>query len=389
MNRLQELLSKVEELEPRLRENAAAAEAEHKLPRATVDAVREVGLFRIWVPEKLGGWEADPATACRTFEAVARIDSAAGWLVQMSNTIGAFGLFFGDQAVEEMYGGDTIFADALHPQGSAVPVPGGFELSGQFPFASACHHADWFFALAQVVDGDAPKLVNGQPDTRLMALPMSDAEIVDNWDTLGMRGTGSHDVKAEAVFVPEHRAPTFGPITQARNNTWPAAVSNLTIWPGVASIGVVALGIADAALEEFIALTRAKTPAYQSQALSTQSLAHYRLGEAKAVLGAARANTYETLDRAWSWATAGNLISTEQKCDMQLAGTYAARASRDAVELVAASAGTSAVRESSRFTRLLRDLNTITRHAYVSTDRYEDVGALTVGQPARWPFMAF
>ncbi len=330
-----------------------------------------------------------PATACRTFEAVARIDSATGWLVQMSNTIGAFGLFFGDQAIEEMYGGDTIFADALHPQGTAVPVTGGFELSGQFPFASACHHADWFLALAQVMDGDAPKLVNGQPETRLMALPMSDAEIVDNWDTLGMRGTGSHDVKAEGVFVPEHRAPTFVPTSQAKNNTWPAPVSNLTIWPGVASIGVVALGIADAALEEFIALSRAKTPAYQSQILNTQSLAHYRLGEAKAVLGAARANTYETLDRVWSWAVAGNFISTEQKCDMQLAGTYAARASRDAVEMVAPSAGTSVVRESSRLTRLLRDLNTITRHAYVSTDRYEDVGALTVGQPTRWPFFAF
>ncbi len=344
MTRLQELLSKVKELEPHLRKHAAVAEAEHKLPKATVDAVREAGLFRIWVPEKLGGWEVDPATACRTFEAVARIDSAAGWLVQMSNTIGAFGLFFGDQAIEEMYGGDTIFADALHPHGRAVPVAGGFELTGQFPFASACHHADWFFALARVMDGDSPRSSNGQPETRLMALPMSDAEIVDNWDTLGMRGTGSHDVKAEKVFVPEHRAPTFEPITQAKNNTWPAAVSNLTIWPGVASVGVVALGIADAALEEFIALTRAKTPAYQSQTLNTQSLAHYRLGEAKAVLGAARANMYENLDRAWSWATAGNFISTEQKCDMQLAVTYASSSSRDAVELVAASAGKSAVR---------------------------------------------
>ena len=389
MSSLQELLSKVEELEPRIREHAAEAEAEHRLPNVTVDAVREAGLFRIWVPEKLGGWEVDPATACRTFEAVARIDSAAGWLVQMSNTIGAMGFFFGDQAIEEMYGGDTIFADAFHPQGTAVPVAGGFELSGQFPFASACHHADWFFALARVMDGDVPRSMNGQPETRLMSLPMSDAQIVDNWDTLGMRGTGSHDDKAEGVFVPEHRAPTFGPTVHAKNNAWPAPISNLTIWPGIASVGVVALGIADAALEEFIALTRAKTPAYQSEALNTQSLAHYRLGEARAVLAAARAHVYETLDRAWSSARAGDSISTELKCELQLAGTYAARASRDAIELVAASAGTSSVRESSPLTRQLRDLNTITRHAYVSTDRYEDVGALTVGQPARWPFMAF
>ena len=64
------------------------------------------------------------------------------------------------------------------------------------------------------MDGDAPRVVNGQPEMRLMSLLMSDPEIVDNWDTLGMRGTGSHDVKAERVFVPEHRAPMFGPTTR-------------------------------------------------------------------------------------------------------------------------------------------------------------------------------
>ena len=68
-----------------------------------------------------------------TFEEIARIDSATGWLVQMSNAIGALGLFFGDQAVEEMYAGDTIFADALHPQGTAVSVEGGYELNRSVP----------------------------------------------------------------------------------------------------------------------------------------------------------------------------------------------------------------------------------------------------------------
>ncbi len=389
MKTLEDLLQKVKELEPLIREHAAEAEANHRLPKVTVEAIRKAGLFRIWVPETLEGWEVDPVTACRTFEEIARIDSATGWLVQMSNAIGALGLFFGDQAVEEMYGGDTIFADALHPQGTAITVEGGVELTGQFPFASACHHADWFLALAKVMDGNEPRLADGVPETRMMSLPMSDAEVVDNWDTLGMRGTGSHDVKVQGAFIPEHRAPAFEPVSEARSRAWSPAMSNLTIWHITVSVGTIPLGIAGAALDEFIALTKSKMPAYRPDALNTQALAHYRLGEAKAILGAARAHMYEILERVWDSAKAGNLITTEQKCDMQLAATHAARAACQAIQLVAASAGTSAVRESSRLTRHLRDLNTLTQHAYVSSDRYEDVGALTVGQPHRWPFFAF
>jgi alkylation response protein AidB-like acyl-CoA dehydrogenase len=91
----------------------------------------------------------------------------------------------------------------------------------------------------------------------------------------------------------------------------------------------------------------------------------------------------------WETAKAGTYITVEQKCDLQLAGSFAARAARDAVELIAASAGANAFRHSSTLTRHLRDLRTITQHAYISTDRYEDVGAIMVGQTQKWPFLFF
>ncbi len=344
----------------------------------------------MWVPEKLGGWDIDPVTACRIFEDIARIDSAAAWLVQMSNAVGALGRFFSDRAVEDMLaGGDSIMADAFQPPGNAVPVDGGYKLTGQFPFASNCQHADWFIALGLIMDGDQPRMADGQAVVHMLAFPMSDAEVVDNWDTLGMRGTGSHDVKVQNLFVPEHRAPPLVPIVEAANKAWSAAANNLTIWHVIASIGMTPLGIAHAAIDEFTEIARAKTAAYQTQTVSTQMLAHYRLGEAKVILSAARANMYETLSRVWESAKAGNFISVEQKCDMQLAGSYAARAACDAVELIAASTGANAIRQSSRFNRHLRDLRTITQHAYVSTDRYEDVGAMAVGQTQKWGFLFF
>jgi hypothetical protein len=114
MKSYDELSAIVKSIEPVLRENAAEAEAKCDLPKAAVDTVRKSGLLKLWVPESLGGWQVDPVTSFRIFEDVSAIDSAAGWLVQMSASISGLGLFLGDRAVEEMYkGGNNIFADAF------------------------------------------------------------------------------------------------------------------------------------------------------------------------------------------------------------------------------------------------------------------------------------
>lgn len=390
MKSYDELSAIVKSIEPVLRENAAEAEAKCSLPKVVVDAVRKAGLFKLWVPESLGGWQVDPITAFRVFEDISAIDSAAGWLVLMNANTGGLGVFLGDRAVEEMYtGGNNLFAAANSPPGQSVPVDGGYTLTGQFPFASNCKHADWFMALGVVMEGNEPKTVEGAPVVKIHAFPMKDAQIVEHWDTLGMRGTGSHDVKATKLFVPEHRTANMAPVTKAANTFWASSFANMTVWHLVAGQGMISLGIARAAMDDFIAMAKAKTPAYQTATVHTQTLAHYRLGQAKAILSGARAHTYETMSRVWASANAGQFLTMDQKADLQLAGTYAVRASCDAIELLAASAGGNAIRQSERFNRHLRDLRTLTQHAYTSADRYEDVGAIALGQPHRWGFLNF
>jgi alkylation response protein AidB-like acyl-CoA dehydrogenase len=103
------------------------------------------------VPESLGGWQVDPVTSFRVFEDISAIDSAAGWLVSMSAAVSGLGLFLGDRAVEEMcQGGNNVFANAFSPRCHSVAAGGGYRLTGQFPFASNCKHADWFMALGSV-----------------------------------------------------------------------------------------------------------------------------------------------------------------------------------------------------------------------------------------------
>jgi indole-3-acetate monooxygenase len=236
MKSYDELSAIVKSIEPVLRENAAEAEAKCDLPRAAVDAVRKAGLFKLWVPESLGGWQVNPVTSFRVFEDISAIDSAAGWLVEMSAGISGLGLFLGDRAVEEMYkGGNNIFADAFSPPGQSVPANGGYKLTGQFPFASNCKHADWFMALGVVMAGNEPKTVDGMPVVKIHAFPMKEALIVENWDTLGMRGTGSHDVKATKLFVREHRTADMAPVTKAANKFWASSFTNMTVWHIVAA----------------------------------------------------------------------------------------------------------------------------------------------------------
>ena len=231
MKTFEELKAIVDALEPQLRETALQAEAECNVPSETIAAIKDTGLFRLWAPAKVGGWEVDPVTACRIFEEISYIYGAAGWVVQMSNAVGALARFFCDQAVEEFSDdGNNLFADAFNPPGAAIAVDGGYRLTGQFPFGSGCKHAHWFISLGVEMDGDQPRMENDLPVVHMMMFPMSDAVVVNNWDTLGMRGTGSHDVKVEDIFVPEYRAPLLVPVDKGPNDIYTEAFQNLSIW---------------------------------------------------------------------------------------------------------------------------------------------------------------
>src|SRR5215831_3316753 len=180
---LASLLESVHEIEPVIRAHAADAERERRLPDAVADAMRGCGLYRLWRPRTFGGLEVDPMTAFRVLEEVARIDSAAGWNLQLSSAIDAIGPWFPDEGAIESFGG------SFFPSRRAVAVDGGYRVTGQTPFVSGAHQAHWFLGLAQIYDGDTPRLgTDGAPMTLLTMCPASDAVIVDSWRTLGMRG---------------------------------------------------------------------------------------------------------------------------------------------------------------------------------------------------------
>jgi alkylation response protein AidB-like acyl-CoA dehydrogenase len=383
------LLEIVRQIGPILREHSEEAEHARRLPDEVVDAMREGGLYRLWRPQVFGGLEIDPMSGIQIFEELSRLDSAAGWNVQLSCAWDPLGAWFSDDGAHEIFGDPkTILGGAFFPPRRAVPVDGGYRVTGQTPFVSGAHQCGWFLGLAYIFDDNEPRLgENGGPVTLLTACPSHEAQIVDTWRTLGMCGTGSHDVVMTDVFVPERRAAPLVPL-QRPGTAYDGPLYRFTIWASVAALAPIATGIARAMIDELLDLANTKTPSYTVKTLRDRSVVQSQVAQAEAKLGAARAYLHEALQQVWDGAVQGQTITPQQKVKVQLATTHAVVASAEAVDLVHAASGTSGIRNERRFQRHFRDVHTITQHGFISASRYESAGQLLLGLTTDWPFFS-
>jgi indole-3-acetate monooxygenase len=385
-----EVLGRVAELEPMIRAGSAEAEIERRLSAHVAEALRDAGCYHLFRPWSRGGLELDPVSAFRVIEELSRIDSAAGWNVAIANACEPFGAWYSDETTAEVFGSTrTVMAGGFFPPRRAVPVEGGYRLSGRCTFNSNCHAATWILGLAHVYDEGVERLdENGAPVTLMTLFPKEEAEIIDNWDTLGMRGTGSHDVNVDDVFVPAERAVLFKPLEQP-SPAYSGPLHRLTIWHSVPCNAVPALGIAQAAIDEFAELATKKTPSYTTTMLKDRPIVQLRFATAVATVESARAYLHEAFDAAWQAALDGRSLDLAGKARLQLASSHAPIAAVEAVDLIHSLAGTAGIRNDQTFQRHFRDAHVITQHAFVCESRMEAVGQVRFGLDPNWPFLDF
>src|SRR5262245_1990797 len=183
------LIDVAKEIGPTLRQAGEEAEQQRRLPRKSLNALIGTGLHRMLLPKSLGGLEVDPVTCAQVIEEIAQFDTAAAWALQ--NNSGAWwSARLPDAGVEEIYGSnaDTFMATAFYPLRNVFVVDGGYRLTGLAPLASIIHDSEWLLLTGMVMDGSGPKMVNGAPEIIGMVLRTSEAQIIDTWHTLGMRG---------------------------------------------------------------------------------------------------------------------------------------------------------------------------------------------------------
>ena len=387
-----DLLEVIKRIEPNIRKHSFETEKNRQLSGPVIDVLKENGIFRTWRPLAYGGLESDPITGFRVMEELSRIDSAVGWNVNLSFAIEMILQWFSDEALAEVYGIDDelILAGSWNPPGQANPVDGGYEVSGQWNIVSGCLHAHWIMVNAMIMEDGMPKMLeNGHPDLLLMLVPSSEASVVDTWNTIGMKGTGSHDIKLDQVFIPDYRSAPMVPIGHAKASAFQGPLYHNTVWYGITGIAAPALGIARAAVDDSLDLIRNKIPNYTETILKDLQDVQMKLAEAEATLGAARAYVYSEVQSIWESAQKGNRIQMGQKMGMQMAGTYAVDACAKAVNLVHDIAGLTGMRDSHPLQRHFRDIHTIRQHAFISKARYQAVGQLLLDLEPNWGFFYF
>ena len=196
------LIDAAREIAPMIQKHADEAERERRLSRPVLEALREAGLLRMTTPRCLGGSETDPVTRALIGEEISRHDTAAGWTLENPLDWAFFCARLPDEGAEEIYarGPDVLIAAQFGRPLSATSVRGGYRVSGRAPFVSNCYEADWIASTALV---DVEQDREGEPTEVMVYLPQKCCEIIDTWDVMGMRGTGSNDVSVTDVFVPE------------------------------------------------------------------------------------------------------------------------------------------------------------------------------------------
>lgn len=370
---LDDVLTAATALGPSLRAAGDAIERDRRLPAPIVTALRDAGIFALCVPAALGGREASAATLVSAIETLAHADAAVGWCAMIGATTGVVAAYLPDAAARTIYGttGARITGGVFAPQGIAVPTDGGYTVSGRWSFASGCQHADWLM-------GGAVVRTEPMPPPRLMIVPASAMEIIDTWDTAGLRGTGSHDLQIEEYFVPAEHSVS---LVVDR----PRADGPLYRFPvfGLLALGIagVALGIARASVEALVTLAAEKTPANSRRRLAERGVVQAQVAHATALIGAARAYLFEQIETAWQTAVAGDPISLTQRAQLRLGATNATTMSAQAVDLMYAAGGGTAIYARSPLQRHFRDIHTATAHAMVAPPTLELAGRVLLGLP--------
>ena len=359
-------------------QHAEFGDAHGRLAEPVVDAIHREGLFGMWVPKSVpGGAELDPVSSLQVIENLAYGDPAAGWvLMAAALAVGTGAAFLSDAAVSELFGKSrlpVIAGQGTRP-GTAVPKDNGFMLSGSWSFASGIKHGTHIHTLG---------VIEGTGEARIFVLPVEKATLIENWDVLGLRATGSIDYRIDNVFVPE-------------GYTHPALIEVPKRGGGLYSIGVIgfaimchsawACGIGRRVLDELTKNVKSKMG--RSGTLATSQAFHQQYAKAEGTYRSARALVYETWGDVRHTLERGESLSTRQHTLIRLAMAHVTWSAHEVAMFAYASAGTVALR-SGTLQRLFRDMHAGIQHVTSSPPVFQAIGRDLAGLApnGEWKFL--
>lgn len=378
-----QIVENARKLAPKVAARAEEIARLRRLPTDLVADLKSAGVFRMPMPAAWGGPEMSPRAQNEVVEILSAADASVGWCVMIGSDAGFYGAFLDDAAARAVYPDlDMVTAGMIQPAGRAVRVAGGWRVSGRWAFGSGCTHADVIVGGCLLFDGEQPVLgEDGLPQFRVMLAPASAWQVIDTWHTTGLAGSGSNDYTTADLFVPaEH---SFSLLEPARR-TEPLYRFNGMFF---ANMHGVALGLARAAIDVVRDLAERKTLVPEMLLMRDVPRVRMALARAEGMLGAARAYSYETMDRVWEALRREGRLSHELRLHVGLSRVNAFQMARDVAQLMMDTAGSSSIYTSSPLDRLLRDAITVRTHLAVQERLMERVAALAVGEEPGVPFL--
>ena len=358
------LLARAAAMRPILERNADTTDALRRLADENVQALRESGLCRLMVPARFGGYQTNIRTYIEVMAEVGRGCGSTSWVASLINVCAWLAALFPEQAQADIWGADrdAWIAGSLAPNGSAVPVDGGWRVSGRWPWASGSMHAQWA-ACGIHMKNDAGEMAN----FGLSLLPMRELTVEDTWFMAGMKGTGSNTIVASDVFVPAHRFLPYPDAFAGRYRTehtdevvYRAALIPVT----VLILAPSQLGVARAALDHAIggAATRGITHTnFRTQAESAGF--QMQVAEAAMKIDTATLHAHRAADDLDRYAQENRLMDIASRARVRIDTALAAKYCREAVEILVAAHGTSSLADANRMQRLWRDVHAASHHA--------------------------
>jgi 3-hydroxy-9,10-secoandrosta-1,3,5(10)-triene-9,17-dione monooxygenase len=365
-----QLVARATSLVPTLRARAAEAEQLRRLPDANVAELRAAGLFKVLQPRRCGGFEMSLHTHIDTVAEIARGCGSTAWCMGVIHAHSWLVGSFPQEAQAESYGAnpDAIVCAVIAPRGKARAVAGGYRLDGFWPFASGCQHADWLLLGTEIANEGGTVV-----DAAELLVPARDIVIRDDWNVVGLRGTGSCSIVANDVFVPKHRYLSLPGIIAGEAPG--AAAHDTSLYKGAAvpvlvlAITPAALGMAEAALAAFKERLPGREIAYTEHEIQIDSpTTHRQVADAATRIHVARLLLHRCADDIEAAAARGEMMEFTARARVRMDCAHAVRQCMEAAEILYLACGGSGIAETNPVQRAWRDLHAVNMHGALTLE---------------------
>lgn len=360
-----------------IRENIAAGEARAQIVPEVVAAVGRAGLFRLYAPKEVGGLEANPQTCISVMEVIASADPAVAWYIANSAPACLIAASLPDGERDELFADrDTNFGFSASMLGRAIPVSGGYRVTGEWPVVTGSLDSKWCALGGLVMDDNRPRELGGIPDGRLFLIRTSDIEISKTWaNASAMRGTASNAVRVGNVFVPE--ALSYSPSKPLVINRPLYRLPFSLVF--ASSPPALVCGILRSALESSIEAISTKTSSISGCALRDQPPTQELIAECSGALRAARAGLLEASSATWDCVTANGEVPKQVRAELYASAFHACDVGREMISRLYTRGTRAAFVQGNPVERALRNIHAMTFTLENIRNLHHDAGRVLMG----------